>query len=470
MNETRKLNNHKINWSIIQQQQKERVAQADPLDVTNRKEQLKRLRLLLVDNEAKWLSALHEDLGKIAEEAFASEMAVLLQELDFMERQLSRWQRPEKKRHLKLGSLSQTSVEHLPYGSVLIISPWNYPLQLSLMPVIGALAAGNSCFIKPSEFAPATAELLAELVEYYFSPDVLVVVTGEASVASELLELSWDFIFFTGSKKVGGIVHKAAAEKQIPVVLELGGKNPCIVDESNLTKAVVQRIVWGKFLNAGQSCIAPDTVYVHHSVYEVFLQMVIEQIKEFYGSHPVDPERYGRIVHEKQFEKMLEFLKQGHIRYGGQVDSTKRFIEPTLLTDLPTNSPILYEEIFGPILPIIPYTELTDLVMTLKSMPDPLVVYVFSKNKQTIRYLKSKLRSGAFSLNQVILYAISSNSPFGGVGASGFGRYHGLASLKSFSYERLSYANLLPFNSQKQYPPYQPNDLKLLRKWRRWLF
>lgn len=470
MNETRELPNHKINWSIIQQHQKKRVAQADPLDATDRKEQLKLLRLLLVDNEADWLSALQEDLGKSAEEAFASEIAVLLQELDFMERRLSKWQRPQKKYHLKLGSLSQTSIHHLPYGSTLIISPWNYPLQLALMPVIGALAAGNSCFIKPSEFAPATAQLLARLVDNYFSPDVLVVVNGEASVAAELLELPWDFIFFTGSKKVGKIVHKAAAEKQIPVVLELGGKNPCIVDESNLTKAAVQRIVWGKFLNAGQSCIAPDTVYVHHSVYEAFLQMAVEQIKAFYGSQPVDPERYGRIVHENQFEKMMEFLKQGHIRYGGQVDSANRFIEPTLLTDIPANSTILYEEIFGPILPVIPYTALSTLVTTLKSMPDPLVVYVFSKNKQTIHYLNSELRSGAFSLNQVILHAISSNSPFGGVGASGFGRYHGMTSLKSFSYERLSYTNILPFNSQKQYPPYQPNDLKLLRKWRRWLF
>lgn len=464
------FSDNKINWSIIQQHQKTRVADGNHLNTTERKQLLEVLRMLLIENETELITALYKDLGKSAEEAYASELAVLLQEIDFMKRCLNKWQQPKHKRHIKLSSVSKTTVEHHPYGSILIISPWNYPLQLALMPVIGALAAGNSCFIKPSEFAPETAKLLAELISAYFSPDVLVVVNGDATVATELLELPWDFIFFTGSKKVGTIVHRAAAKKQIPVVLELGGKNPCIVDETNLTKAVVQRIIWGKFLNAGQSCIAPDTVYVHQTVYQQFLQMAVEQIKQFYGLHPLEEETIGRMPHEKQFEKIVDFLKQGSIYYGGKVDATQKSIEPTVLTDITARSSILYEEIFGPVLPVIPYTNLSKLVHELKRTDDPLVIYIFSKNKKIIEYVKTKLRSGAFSLNQVILHAISSDSSFGGVGASGFGRYHGTASLDAFSYERTIYTHLLPFNSQKQYPPYQSNDLNLLRKWRRWLF
>ncbi|MER2173883.1 MAG: aldehyde dehydrogenase family protein [Carnobacterium sp.] len=464
------VSDNKINWSIIQQHQKRRVADSDHSKTTERKQLLELLRMLLTENESELLAALHKDLGKSAEEAYASELAVLLQEIDFMKRHLNNWQQPKKKHQIKLGSMSKTTVEHHPYGSILVISPWNYPLQLALMPVIGALAVGNSCFIKPSEFAPETAKLLAKLIETYFSPDVLVVVNGDSSVATELLELPWDFIFFTGSKKVGTIVHRAAANKQIPVVLELGGKNPCIVDETNLTKAVVQRIIWGKFLNAGQSCIAPDTIYVHQTIYLQFLQMAVEQIKLFYGLHPLEKATIGRMPYEKQYEKIVDFLKQGSIYYGGNVDAEQKRIEPTILIDITARSPILYEEIFGPILPVIPYTNLSKLVNELKRLDDPLVTYVFSKNKKNGEYIKDKLRSGAFSLNQVILHAISSDSSFGGVGASGFGRYHGSASLDVFSYERTVYTNLLPFNIQKQYPPYQSNDLNLLRKWRRWLF
>ncbi|WP_407371201.1 aldehyde dehydrogenase family protein [Carnobacterium sp.] len=464
------VSDNKTNWSIIQQHQKTLVADSNHLNTTRRKQLLEVLRMLLMENESELLSALYKDLGKSPEEAYASELAVLLQEIDFMKRCLNKWQQPKHKRHIKLGSVSKTTVEHHPYGSILVISPWNYPLQLALMPVIGALAAGNSCFIKPSEFAPETAKLLAKLTRAYFSPDVLMVVNGDATVAAELLELPWDFIFFTGSNNVGAIVHRAAAEKQIPVVLELGGKNPCVVDETNLTIAVVQRIIWGKFLNAGQSCIAPDTVYVHQTIYLQFLQMAVEQIKKFYGLHPIEEGTIGRMAHEKQFEKMVDFLKQGSIYYGGKVDATQKRIEPTVLTDITARSSILEEEIFGPILPVIPYTNLSKLVNELKRTDDPLVTYIFSKNKGTIEYVKTKLRSGAFSLNQVILHAISSDSSFGGVGASGFGRYHGSASLDAFSYERTVYTYLLPFNIQKQYPPYQSNDLNLLRKWRRWLF
>ncbi|AGY82283.1 aldehyde dehydrogenase family protein [Carnobacterium inhibens] len=470
MSDTTRVNNQKINWFIIQQRQKSRMTETNLSDIRYRKQQLATFKLMLENNQDELLNALYEDLGKSPEEAYVSEIAVLLQEIDFMKRELTKWQRPKRKRHVRLSSFSKTSIQHHPYGSVLIISPWNYPLHLALLPAIGAIAAGNSCFIKPSEYAPATAKLLAQLVENYFSPDSLVVVTGDASVASDLLELPWDFIFFTGSKKVGSIVYEAAAAKQIPIVLELGGKNPCIVDETNLTPAVVQRIIWGKFLNAGQTCIAPDTVYVHESVYDKFLQLAADQIKAFYGSQPIHPSRFGRIAHDKQVENIVGYLKQGKIYYGGHVDTTNRFIEPTLLTDIPADSPILREEIFGPILPVIPYSDLATLVRQLKSFPDPLAVYVFSKDKKSIQFLKSELRSGAFSLNQVILHAVSSHSPFGGVGASGFGRYHGMASLDTFSYLRMDYENLLPFNIQKQYPPYQSNDINLLRKWRRWLF
>lgn len=457
-------------WARIQQQQKQRVLLSDPAETGERKWLLQRLRQLVTDHEAELFQALAQDLGKSAVEAFTAEVAVILNEIDFMLGQLDKWQRPQRTYQVKLSAISRTRIEKQPYGSILIISPWNYPLQLSLLPAVGALAAGNSCFIKPSEFTPATSRLLAVLVAAYFPPEVLTVVEGDAAVTQGLLRLPWDFIFFTGSKKVGALIHQAAAATQTPVVLELGGKNPCIVDETNVTKAMVQRIVWGKFMNAGQTCIAPDTIYVHERVYAVLLELLMTVIEEFYGPDPQNSPSYGRLVHAEHFRKMLVLLRDGTIQCGGRFDEATRFLEPTVITDIAAASPLLSEEIFGPILPVIPYRDLNALVQSLQQNDAPLAVYLFSRNEAAIGCVKRQLRSGSLGVNQVIFQAVVSDHPFGGVGASGFGRYHGLASLDTFSYQRTILKAVVPFNGNRQYPPYHAEDLSLLHKLRRWLF
>lgn len=457
-------------WTEIQYQQKQRVWTAETADTSERKRLLSNLRQMLTDHEQEWLEALHQDLGKSSVEAFTSEIAVVLNEIDFMEKQLDKWQRPQSTYQIKLSAITRIRTEKRAYGSVLIISPWNYPLQLALLPLVGAIAAGNSCFIKPSEHAPATGKMLARLIEEYFPVEVITVVKGDAEVAQELLKLSWDFIFFTGSKKVGSLVHQAAAKKQTPAALELGGKNPCIVDETNVTKQMVQRIVWGKFLNTGQTCIAPDTVYVQESVCEKFLELLNLVIEEFYGTTPRESTSYGRLIHDKHLDKMILFLNEGTIRYGGQYDTESLFMAPTVMTNIPETSALLSEEIFGPILPVVPYTDLTTLVSRLQQMDSPLAVYLFSQKQETVQFVEKNLQSGSFSVNQVILQAVAANKPFGGIGASGFGRYHGLASLDLFSHSKTLLKLIIPFNASKKYPPYKSNELPLLRKWRKWLF
>lgn len=456
-------------WKAIQKRQKQRVWTANHSDTGERKDLLKRLRRLITDHEQEWFAALEQDLGKPAMETFASEIAVLLNEIDFMERHLTKWQRPDKQLRVRLSGIHQTRVEKRPYGSVLVISPWNYPLHLALFPVVGALAAGNSCFIKPSEFAPATSQLLEDLVSRYFAPEVLTVVQGDETVAQELVDLPWDFIFFTGSKKVGAIIHQAAAKKQIPVVLELSGKNPCIVDETHLSKAMVQRIAWGKFMNAGQTCIAPDTVYVQETIYPEFLALLTTVIEEFYGTNAKESDSFGRIAHQKQFDKMKAFLQEGTIHYGGHYDEDQLYVEPTVVTQLSTDSALLTEEIFGPILPVVPYSDLASLVHDLQQKESPLAVYLFSQDSDTSRFVEQQLRSGSFSVNQVILQTVAADQPFGGIGASGIGRYHGTASLETFSYRKSVLKTINAFNGTKQYPPYQKKDLSLLRKVRKWL-
>lgn len=433
-------------------------------------ERLERLKKMLTEHEEAFMGALKKDLGKSAVESYASELAILFNEIDYVKSNLKKWLKPNKSYHIGIGGLGKSSLSYQPYGSVLIISPWNYPLQLTLMPLIGAIAAGNSCFIKPSEFAPAISSMLSELIPKYFDAELITVVEGDSSVAEELLELDWDFIFFTGSKKVGKKIHQAAAERQIPVVLELGGKNPCIVEPTGLTKETIRQIAWGKFLNAGQTCIAPDTVYVHESVYPQFLDQLKKQIEMFFGASPKNSSDYSRIIHQKHLNRLWRYLKDGSVVYGGTFEEEQLYLAPTILTDIQKGSSIMKEEIFGPILPVIPYSSIESLINELLMQPVPLVTYVFSKNKASIKNIEQQLRSGAFSVNQIIRHAAHSSVPFGGVKESGFGNYHGFAGLQAFSYQKVYYEQKNTRSLPQQYPPYRSSQLKRLKKWRKWLF
>lgn len=461
----------KIVWQSIQNKQRERVAKYSVDSIQERKRLLFLLKNMLIECQEEWFEVLLEDLGKPSIESYASELGILLNEIDYMIKHLNQWLHPKSFYRPKLGSSGEKSkVEKLPYGSILVISPWNYPIHLSLMPVIGALAAGNSCVLKPSEYAPATAHMLATKIAYYFEPSELTVIEGDSETAKALLTLSWDFIVFTGSKKVGTLVHQAAAKFLTPVLLELGGKNPCIVDSTGLSDIAVRRIVFGKWINAGQTCIAPDTIYVHESIYLEFLESLKEQIQQLYGNNPLENKDYGQLINRQQYNQISQKIEQGTIWYGGRSNAEKKAIEPTVLIDIQLDSSISNEEIFGPILPVIPYNDTEKLLEKLKKLPIPLVVYYFGNAKSEVYQKVKKLKSGAFSVNQVVRYIGDPRLPFGGVEGSGFGRYHGESSIQAFTYEKVSYKQATLFDWKRQYPPYDKKDISWLIRFRKWLF
>ncbi|MGO4940226.1 aldehyde dehydrogenase family protein [Fundicoccus sp. Sow4_D5] len=431
---------------------------------------LNQIRRLLVDHEDRWLLALKEDLDKPLLEAYATEIAFLLNELEDTIKHLAKWMKPVVKHRLLISGAEKTSVTAEPFGSVLILSPWNYPLQLALGPVIGAIAAGNGAVLKPSESAPAVSRLLAELVPQYLDPDLLYVVEGDADVAKTLTDMEWDFVFFTGSPQIGAKVYQAAAKHLTPVVLELGGKNPCIIDETTMNEETIKHIIWSKFLNVGQTCIAPDTIFVPRLFYQQFLEQAKQQIVDFYGDTPIKSPDYGRIVHKQHLANLTRFLKDGQVYYGGEIDEATRFMAPTLMTDVKEGSALAEEEIFGPILPIIPYDSIDDVIKQYQTRPVPLVIYLFTKNKKMVQYVQERLESGALSINQLMVHVTSPNTPFGGKGQSGLGNYHGEASFKTFTYQRTLYQKKMPFSLPQQFPPYSKVALSALKRFRRIVF
>ncbi|WP_172253693.1 aldehyde dehydrogenase family protein [Saccharibacillus deserti] len=461
-------NEYPLPESLPERQREERLAKGVPSGEM-RKKQLLKLKNILVEREKEFTDALYSDLGKPAFESFSSEIAVLLNEIDYVCKHLDKWNRPKASRHLKLGSVEVLRKKRQPHGSVLVIGSWNYPVQLTLMPVIGAIAGGNSCVIKPSESAPASAELLKEAINQTFPSEQLCVVTGDAQTASRLTSAPFDLIFFTGSGKTGKAVADQAAKRLTPVILELGGKNPCILDETGFSAAAVRDIVWGKFLNAGQTCIAPDTLYVHRSVYEQTLDEISASLSAFYGEQPQASGDYGRICTEAHFQKVVGFIGQGTVRHGGTNDRSDRFIAPTVLTDIEPGSPVLEEEIFGPVLPVIPYTDLESLLSSGCLQRDALTGYIFSKNNDRIQRFNDYMRSSTISVNQVIHHAASPHVAFGGVGRSGYGAYHGKAGFLAFSYEKTKVQTYHYLRFQGKFPPYSDRNRNALKKLRKWL-
>lgn len=454
----------------VQSLQRERSRHIGALGLEHRLYALSQIKRLLVEHEEEWLAALNADLHKHPVEAYASEISVLLNEIDFIQKKLRMWLKSDSKRRLLLSGTDKVVTTRQPYGSVLVIAPWNYPLQLALMPVIGALAGGNGVVLKPSESAPTTSHLLNTLIPVYFPKKVIHVIEGDHIVSEKLTALQWDFIFFTGSPETGKKVYEAAARNLTPVLLELGGKNPCILDESGMTPDAIKKIIWGKFLNAGQSCIAPDTVYVPREQLPLVLEMMKKQIIAFYGENPQVSPDYGRIVHTEHFERVVSFLDDGHIYYGGDASKEARYIGPTLLIDVAPGSPASTEEIFGPILPVVPYDSLATVIESLEAAPAPLCTYIFSKDAYTQKQITTATRSGAVSINEVMVQAVNPFVAFGGVGESGLGKYHGEASFQAFTYPQPVYVKGTSVTLAKQFPPYSQVALRTLRKLRRKIF
>jgi len=424
-------------------------------DVDFRKDQLKRLLAVIKGNGELILRALAADMRKPRLEAYASEIAVTMNEIKFARRMLSRWTRPERVRTDRPLLPSRCWIIREPLGVALIIAPWNYPFQLAAGPLVAAVAAGNCAVVKPSELAPETARVTERIFRENFDPGFIAVVNAGPDVAGKLLQEKYGHIFYTGSSRVGKIVMEAAAHHLTPVTLELGGKSPCIVEADVQLEYAARRIVWAKFFNAGQTCIAPDYVLAEASIHDALLDALKEQVKKFYGSNPFFSPDYARIINDSHFERLASYLGQGEIVVGGETVPDDRYIAPTVMDKVSINCPVMQEEIFGPILPVIPYRDFSSAIEFVNDRPKPLALYVFTRDREKQERVALETSSGALCINDALVQFVSHHLPFGGVGDSGMGSYHGRAGFETFSHARSVVKNTLSFDIPLRYAPYK---------------
>ena len=415
--------------------------------------QLRRLHDALLADEPALLAALHADLRKPSQEAFATEIGLVLAEIRHALRHLRAWMKPDRRRTPWLAWPARGYVRPEPRGVALIIGPWNYPLQLLFSPLVGAMAAGNCAVLKPSEFAPETARVMARLIGAAFPDEYVAVVAGERDVAEALLHEKFDRIFFTGSTPVGRAVMAAAARHLTPVTLELGGKCPCLVCADAPIDVTARRIAWGKFMNAGQTCVAPDFVLVDQKVQNALVAALKRTLREFYGDDPQKSPAYGRIVNRRHWERLRGYLGQGQLAYGGQHDADDLYLGPTILTNVPVDAPVMQEEIFGPILPVLEFNDLDHALEMLRERPTPLALYLFSRDRGTQECVLAGTRSGGVCLNDTITHMVGHGLPFGGLGESGLGAYHGKASFDSFTHYRSVLRRSFAIDPKLRYPP-----------------
>ena len=431
--------------------------------VSNRIQILNSLLISIKHNESKIYEALKQDLNKHEFESFLSEILLVKKEIKLFIRKLRSW---SKKKRVSGSILNFPSRNYLipePYGNVLIITPWNYPFQLSLTPLIGAIAAGNAVIIKPSELAPATSRVLKELIDSVFPQNMATVIEGDAGIAKYLLDKKWDYIFFTGSTRIGKIIAEKAAKNLTPITLELGGKSPCIVDSGVDIDKVAKRIVSGKFVNCGQTCIAPDYIVVNQHVKSDLISAIKENIIKTFGNKPIESESYGRIINKNNLVRLKEILNKSNVEFGGKIEEEKLFIEPTLIIEPDLNSEIMNDEIFGPILPILSYENENEIQTIIEKNPSPLAFYIFSKNQKFIDKLVQNNKFGGCVVNDTLIHYVNPNLPFGGIGTSGMGAYRGKFSFDTFTHykpilEKKSMIDL-PF----RYGPY-PESFSLIKK------
>ena len=455
------IESHEIDAVIERQKQYFRTGETR--SVSFRKEQLIKLREAVLRFEPQLLAALKEDLNKSEQEAYTTEIGIVLSEIRTALRYVRRWSKPERARTPMTHFGASSRIVPEPYGTTLIIGPWNYPVNLMLVPVVSAIAAGNTIVMKPSEMAPATSRALAALVRETFRPEYATLIEGEASVSTELLKRPFDHIFFTGSPQVGRIVMEAAAKQLIPVTLELGGKSPCIVHKDARLSLAAKRVVYGKLTNAGQTCVAPDYLLVHREAKAALLKEIESIVETFYGQDPIRDPDYGRIVNERHYRRLLGYLADGRIAYGGQTDDASLKIAPTLLEDVSPNSKVMREEIFGPILPVLEYESTEELLSIVRENPKPLALYVFSENKQFQQDIIREVPFGGGCVNDTLMHLGTPYLPFGGVGTSGIGSYHGEHGFRTFSH----YKSVLKQTSRFDFPfryPKAKNGLSIIRK------
>ncbi len=423
-------------------------------DVPFRKKALKRLQQEIILKEDAICDAIYADFKKPRFETLAAETQFVLADIKHTLKKLDYWVQPERVSSTLMNWPCSDYIYHEPYGTVLIIAPWNYPFQLAIAPLIGAISAGNTAVIKPSELTPNTSKIVSEIIERVFEPDYVTVVEGGVKISQQLLAEKWDYIFFTGSTRVGQIVYESAAKHLTPVTLELGGKNPCIVDETAAIETAAKRIAWGKFLNAGQTCIATDYILVHRSVKDELVKALEKSITRFYGENVEESPDYARTVNEKHYTGLKEMLKGEEILFGGQSNDADNYLAPTLINEPKMDSKVMEGEIFGPILPIISYENEADIDRSIKNYGKPLATYVFSKRKSFQKNIINKYSFGGGAINDTVIQITNKNLPFGGVGNSGIGAYHGKTSFELFSHQKAIIKKGTWLDPPLRYPPY----------------
>ncbi|HEK6381650.1 TPA: aldehyde dehydrogenase [Staphylococcus aureus] len=426
-------------------------------DISFRKEQLKKLSKAIKSYESDILEALYTDLGKNKVEAYATEIGITLKSIKNARKELKNWTKTKNVDTPLYLFPTKSYIKKEPYGTVLIIAPFNYPFQLVFEPLIGAIAAGNTAIIKPSELTPNVARVIKRLINETFDANYIEVIEGGIEETQTLIHLPFDYVFFTGSENVGKIVYQAASENLVPVTLEMGGKSPVIVDETANIKVASERICFGKFTNAGQTCVAPDYILVHESVKDDLITALSKTLREFYGQNIQQSPDYGRIVNLKHYHRLTSLLNsaQMNIVFGGHSDEDERYIEPTLLDHVTNDSAIMQEEIFGPILPILTYQSLDEAIAFIHQIPKPLSLYLFSEDENATQRVINELSFGGGAINDTLMHLANPKLPFGGVGASGMGRYHGKYSFDTFTHEKSYIFKSTRLESGVHLPPYK---------------
>lgn len=434
------------------------------IPVKYRIEQLKKLYAAVKEHSDEISSALTADLGKSAHEAFLCEIGLSLSEIGYMIRHVKKFAKPKKVRTPLAQFSSKSFTQSVPYGNTLIMSPWNYPFLLTIDPLATAIAAGNTVIVKPSAYSPNTSRVIEAIVKECFSPEYVCVVTGGRAENSALLLQKFDMVFFTGSQTVGKEVLRKCAEHLTPAVLELGGKSPCIVDKSADIKLAARRIVFGKYLNCGQTCVAPDYILCESSVKDRFIEAVIKEIKRQYGEIPLQNPDYGKIINEKHFDRLLGLIDRGKVVFGGEIDPTTSRISPTVMDGVTNDDAVMGEEIFGPIMPILTFDDFDTLIAELKTKEKPLALYLFTDDKKQIERVTKELSFGGGCINDVIIHLATSNMGFGGVGESGMGAYHGKVGFDAFSHTKSIVNKKTWIDLPIRYQPYKSKLYKKLAK------
>lgn len=441
--------------------QKEFFSTGRSKDVSFRLNALKRFKDVIIKNEQEIVAALEKDLKKPFLESYTSELGLIINEINYSIKNLKKWIKRESVKSTLMAFPSKSYVIKEPYGVALIIGPWNYPFQLTLAPLVGAIAAGNCCVVKPSEISRESSSIIKKLICEAFDENYIIVVEGGIEISKCLLEQKFDKIFFTGSPGVGKFIMEKAAKHLTPITLELGGKSPCIVDKGIDIDVTAKRILWGKFFNAGQTCVAPDYLIVNKEIKEVLYDSFKKWLKIFFTEHPESSPDLTRIINKNHFIRLRNYVKEGKIIIGGQMNENELFIAPTIIEVSGMNSPVMQEEIFGPVLPVVEYSRLEEVERIVGFNPDPLGFYIFSPDKKTVERLISNIPFGGGCVNDTISHLQNHHLPFGGRGTSGIGNYHGEYSFDAFSHRKSILEKGFTFDLSMKYPPYKNRHIYL---------